>query len=53
MPQLDLIFTNKPTQKTRHWEQLNAQQKQVVLEAISRLLIKASQPNPKESSKHE
>jgi len=53
MSQLDLNFSDKQVQKMRLWEHLNAQQKQTVLEVISRLLIKAIQPRPKETSKNE
>ena len=49
MPQLKLNFEELLAQKSQQWEQLEDQQKQLVLAALSRLLIKASQSeNPKE-----
>jgi hypothetical protein len=54
MPQLKLNFEELPAQKSLQWEQLDNQQKQRVLAALSRLLIKASQPeNPKEPTANE
>lgn len=54
MPQLDLKFTEMPDPETLQWEQLDAQQKQTVVERLSRLLVKAIQPEkPKEPATHE
>lgn len=54
MPQLDLQFAKPPVPETPKWEQLDPQQKQIVVEILSRLLVKAIQPeNPKEPASHE
>jgi predicted Fe-S protein YdhL (DUF1289 family) len=54
MPQLNLLFAETPTPETPQWEQLDLQQKQTVVEKLSRLLVKAIQPEkPKESPTHE
>ena len=54
MPQLDLKFTELPSPETPQWEQLDPQQKQTVIDALSRLLVKAIQPEkPKEPATHE
>ena len=54
MPQLDLKFTELPTPETPQWELLDPQQKQIVVERLSRLLVKAIQPEkPKEAATHE
>jgi hypothetical protein len=54
MPQLDLQFAEPPTPETSQWEQLDPQQKQIVVEMLSRLLVKAVQPEkPKEPATHE
>jgi|WetSurMetagenome_2_1015567.scaffolds.fasta_scaffold183759_2 hypothetical protein len=53
MPQLKM-FTEVPTPETIRWEQLGIEQKQIVIEALSRLLIKAIQlEKPKESARNE
>jgi hypothetical protein len=43
MPQLNLNFADLPAQKSLQWEQLDDQQKQIVVAALSRILTKASQ----------
>ena len=54
MPQLDLKFTELPAPETPQWEELDSQQKQTVVETLSRLLVKAIQPEkPKEPATHE
>ena len=54
MSQLDLKFTVMPDPETLQWEKLDAQQKQTVIEVLSRLLVKAVQPEkPKEPATHE
>ena len=54
MPQLDLKFTEPPAPETPQWEELDSQQKQTVVETLSRLLVKAIQPEkPKEPATHE
>jgi hypothetical protein len=53
MPQLNL-YTELPAPETPQWEQLNPQQKQTIVERLSRLLVKAIQPEkPKEPATHE
>ena len=42
MPQLNLKFTDIPVPETRLWEQFDEEQKQLVIEALARLLTKAS-----------
>ncbi len=44
MPQLNLNFTNLPEQNTLVWEQLDHQQRQLVVEALARLLSRTPQP---------
>ena len=54
MPQLDLQFTEPPVPETSQWERLDPQQKKIVVEMLSRLLVKAIQPEkPKEPATHE
>ena len=54
MPQLDLQFAKTPVPEARQWEQLDLEQKQIVVEMLSRLLVKAIQPEkPKEPATHE
>ena len=42
MPQLNLNFTDIPIPETCLWEQLDDQQKRTVVEALARLLVKAT-----------
>jgi hypothetical protein len=42
MPQLNLNFTDIPNPETCLWEQLNDEQKQVVVDALARLMVKAT-----------
>jgi hypothetical protein len=42
MPQLNLNFIEIPIPETCLWEQLDDQQKQSVVEALARLLVKAT-----------
>lgn len=54
MPQLNLMFTEMSAPETIRWEQLGVEQKQIVIEALSRLMIKAIQPEkPKEPATNE
>ena len=54
MPQLNLLFAEPPAPETPQWEKLDPQQKQTVVEKLSRLLVKAIQPEkPKEPPTHE
>ncbi len=40
MPQLNLNFIDIPVPETCLWEELNHEQKQLVIEALARLMIK-------------
>jgi phenylpyruvate tautomerase PptA (4-oxalocrotonate tautomerase family) len=42
MPQLNLKFTDIPIPETCLWEQLDDEQKRSVVQALSRLLVKAT-----------
>ena len=42
MPQLSLNFFEIPIPQTYLWEELNNQQKQLVIETLARLMIKAA-----------
>jgi phenylpyruvate tautomerase PptA (4-oxalocrotonate tautomerase family) len=42
MPQLNLNFIDIPIPETCLWEQLDEEQKRTVVEALVRLLVKAS-----------
>ena len=54
MPQLNLQFAEPPAPETTQWEQLDPEQKQIIVEILSRLLVKAVQPEmPKEPETHE
>jgi hypothetical protein len=48
MPQLHLNFLDIPIPETHPWEQFDDAQKQVVIEILSRLLVKATQDNQQE-----
>jgi hypothetical protein len=43
MPQLHLNFTDIPIPETCLWEQLDHQQKRIVVETLARLLLQATQ----------
>jgi hypothetical protein len=43
MPQLHLNFTDIPIPETCLWEQFDPHQKRIVVEALARLLLKATQ----------
>lgn len=43
MPQLHLNFTDIPIPETCLWEQFDHDQKRIVVEALARLLLKATQ----------
>jgi len=53
MPQLNLNFTELPVPNTLVWERLDQQQKQIVIEALSRLLTKAAQPENSTEPSHD
>ena len=42
MPQLQLNFTDLPLPQKRLWEQLDDERKQIVVEALARLIVKAT-----------
>ena len=42
MPQLNLNFNDIPIPETHLWEQLDEDQKRVVIETLVRLLVKAT-----------
>ena len=42
MPQLNLNFNDIPIPETCLWEQLNDQQKRIVIETLARLLVQAT-----------
>jgi hypothetical protein len=42
MPQLNLNFTDLPIPETYLWEQWDDEQKRIVIEILSRLLIQAT-----------
>ena len=50
MPQLSLNFLDIPIPQTHLWESLNLEQKQLFIETLARLMIKAAVPasNPQE-----
>jgi phenylpyruvate tautomerase PptA (4-oxalocrotonate tautomerase family) len=43
MPHLNLNFTDIPIPETCLWEQLDYEQKRIVVETLARLLLKATQ----------
>jgi len=45
MPQLNLYFLEVPIPETCLWEQFDDQQKRIVIETLTRLLIKLAQAN--------
>jgi hypothetical protein len=45
MPQLNLNFTDIPIPESHLWEQLDDDQKQIVIETLVRLIIKAARAN--------
>jgi hypothetical protein len=50
MPQLSLNFIDIPIPQTHLWESLNHEQKQLFIETLARLMVKAAVPerNPQE-----
>lgn len=50
MPQLNLKFNDIPIPETYLWEQFDDQQKRVVIETLSRLLVKATRDNQQEQT---
>lgn len=45
MPQLNLNFTDIPIPQSHLWEQLDEDEKQIVLKTLARLIIKAARAN--------
>ena len=50
MPQLNLNFHDIPIPETHLWEQFDDAQKQVVIETLVRLLVKATRHQRQEST---
>jgi phenylpyruvate tautomerase PptA (4-oxalocrotonate tautomerase family) len=48
MPQLNLNFIDIPIPETHLWEQFDDEQKQIVIETLARLLVKATRDNHQE-----
>jgi len=50
MSQLNLNFTDIPIPETCLWEQFDDEQKRIVVEALARLLVKASRDKNQEQT---
>ena len=50
MPQLNLNFNDIPIPETCLWEQLDDQQKRVVIETLARLLVQATSDKQQEQT---
>ena len=50
MPQLNLNFTDIPFPETCLWEQLDDEQKRIVIETQTRLLVKATRDEHQEQT---
>ena len=50
MPQLNLSFNDIPIPETCLWEQLDDQQKQIVIETLARLLVQATSDKHQEQT---
>jgi hypothetical protein len=50
MPQLNLNFLDIPIPETCLWEQLDDEQRRSVVEALARLLVKATRITPREET---
>jgi hypothetical protein len=50
MPQLNLNFNDIPIPETCLWEQLDDQQKRIVVETLARLLVQATSDKPQEQT---
>jgi len=50
MPQLNLSFNDIPIPETCLWEQLDDQQKRIVIETLARLLVQATGDRHQEQS---
>lgn len=45
MSQLHLFFLHSPVPETRPWDQLDDEQKRIVIETLARLMTQASGPD--------
>ena len=50
MPQLNLNFQDLPIPETHLWQQFDDDQKRLVIETLSRLLVKATRANQLEQT---
>jgi predicted Fe-S protein YdhL (DUF1289 family) len=50
MPQLNLNFNDIPVPETCLWEQLDDQQKRIVIETLARLLVQATSDKRQEQT---
>ena len=50
MPQLNLNFIDVPIPETCLWEQLDDQQKRIVIETLARLLVQATSGKQQEQT---
>ena len=50
MPQLNLNFNDIPVPETCLWEQLDDQQKRIVIETLARLLVQATSDKQQEQT---
>jgi hypothetical protein len=48
MPQLHLSFIDIPVPETRLWEQLDDEDKRIVIEILARLLVQTTRPPQEE-----
>ena len=53
MPQLHLTFIDIPIAETCLWEQLDNEQKQIVIETLARLLTKAARGDKPQEQTHD
>jgi phenylpyruvate tautomerase PptA (4-oxalocrotonate tautomerase family) len=53
MPQLNLNFIEIPIPETCLWEQFDSEQKRLVIETLTRLLVKLTQANNQEEQTRE
>jgi len=50
MPQLNLNFNDIPVPETHLWEQFDDEQKRIVIETLTRLLVKATRDEHREQT---
>ena len=53
MPQLNLNFTDIPIPETCLWEQLDDDQKRIVIETLARLLVQATRDQRQEPTQEQ